>query len=54
MGLSEDEATEEIQVSSVNVTTISKGSVVDESLILPKIKKLKENMKKIVSTTFYP
>ena len=49
--LSEDEAAEEIQVSSVNVTTRSKGSVVDESLILPKINKMKENMNKIISTT---
>ena len=31
LGLSEDEPTEEIQVSSVNVTTRSKGPVVDES-----------------------
>ena len=51
LGLSEDEPTEEIQVSSVNVTTRSKGSIVDESLVLPKIKKIKENMKKILSTT---
>ena len=51
LGLSEDEPTEEIQVLSVNVTTRSKEPVVDESLILPKIKKLKENMKKILSTT---
>ena len=49
--LSEEEPTEEIQVSSVNVTTRSKGPVVDESLLLPKIKKFKENMKKILSTT---
>ena len=38
-------------MSSVNVTTISKGLVVDESLVLPKIKKMKENMKKIISST---
>ena len=50
LGLSEDEPTKEIQVSSVNVTTRSKGSVVDESLLLPKIKNLKENAKKIIST----
>ena len=31
--------------------TRSKGMVVDEILVLPKIKKLKENMKKILNTT---
>ena len=51
LGLSEDESTEDIQVSLVNVTTRGKGMVVDESLLLPKIKKLKENMKKILNTT---
>ena len=38
-------------MSSVNVTTISKGAVVEEILVLPKIKKMKENMKKTLSTT---
>ena len=51
LGLSEDEPIEEVQVSSVNVTTRSKGSVVDESLTLPKINKFKENMNKILTTT---
>ena len=51
LGLSEDEPTEEIQVSSVNVMTRSKGPVVDESFSLPKIKKFKENMKKVLSNT---
>ena len=51
LGLSEDEQTEENQVSSVNVMTRSKGPVVDGSLLLDKIKKFKENMKKILSTT---
>ena len=51
LGLSEDEPTEEIQVSSVNVTPGSKRPVVDESLVLPKINKIQENMKKILSTT---
>ena len=31
--------------------TISKGSVVDEILLLPKIEKFKENMKKVLSNT---
>ena len=40
LGLSEDEPTKEIQVSAVNVTTISKGPILDESLLLPKLKKM--------------
>ena len=51
LGLSGDEPTEASQVSSVNVTTRTKGLVVDEILLLHKIKKMKENMKKILSTT---
>ena len=51
LGLEEEETTEGAQVSSINVTTRSKGHVVDESLILLKIQKVKENMKKIPSTT---
>ena len=51
LGLSEYEPAEEVQVSSVNVMTRSKGPVVDESLLLPKINKFKENMKKILNTT---
>ena len=51
LGLGEDEPTEEIQISSVTVATRSKGKVVDESLLLPKIKKMEENMNKILSTT---
>ena len=35
LGLNEDEHSEEDQVSSVHVTTRSKGSVVDKSLVLP-------------------
>ena len=38
-------------MSSVNVTTRSKGPAMDESLVLSKIKKMKQNMKKILSTT---
>ena len=49
--LIEDEPTEEIQVSSVNVKTTSKWPIVDESIMLPKIHKMKENMKNILSTT---
>ena len=39
LGLNEDEQNEEDQVSSVNVTTRSKGPVVDQSLVLPKQRK---------------
>ena len=51
LGLSEEEQTNEIQVSSVNVTTRSKGLVMDQSLVFPKTKKIKQTMKKIISTT---
>ena len=46
LGFNKEEHIEEIQV-----TTRSKGPVVDENLVLPKMKKMKENMKKILSTT---
>ena len=51
LGLNEEDPTEEIQLSSVNVTTRSKAPVMDERLILPKIKKIQENIKNISSTT---
>ena len=51
LGFSEEAQTEEIQVSSVNVTTRSKGPIVDGSLVLPKTNKIKETMKKIIITT---
>ena len=51
LGLSEDESIEEIQVSSVNVMARSKIPVVDEILSPLKIKKFKENMKKVLSNT---
>ena len=50
LGLSEDEPTKKTQVSLVNVMTRSKGMIVDESLVLPKIRKIKETFKKILST----
>ena len=49
--LNEKEPTVEIQLSSVNVTSRSKGPVMDESSLLPKIKKMQETMNKIISTT---
>ena len=51
LGSSKEEKTEEMQVSSINVTTRSKGLVMDQILVLPKTKKIKETMKKIISTT---
>ena len=51
LGLSEDEPTKEIQVSSVSVTTRGKGPVGDQSLVLPKARKIIEAFKKIISTT---
>ena len=54
LGLDEDEPTEEIQLSSVNVTTRSKGPILDESLLLTKIRKIQESMKNISSNTQTP
>ena len=51
LGLDEEEPTKEIQISAVNVTTRSKGPVMDESLILPKIRKIQESMNKISTNT---
>ena len=51
LGLNEDEATEASQVSLVKVTTRSRTLIMDESMSLPKIKKFRENMKKILNTT---
>ena len=51
LGLSEEESIEEIQLSSVNITTISKGPVIDDRSILPKIKKIQESIKKINTNT---
>ena len=51
LGLNEEETTKEIKLSSINVTTRSKGPVMDERSVLPKIKNMQENMKNIISTT---
>ena len=40
LGLEEEEPTEEIQLSTVNVTIRSKGPIMDEILLLPKIRKI--------------
>ena len=49
--LDEEEPNEEIQLSSINVTTRSKGPVMDEILILPNIRKIQKSMNNISSTT---
>ena len=54
LGADEEESTEEVQISSINVTTRSKGPIVDRSIVLPKIHKVKESLKKILSTTQTP
>ena len=45
---------EEIQLSIVNVTTRSKGPIMDEILLLPKIRKIQESMRKHNSNTQTP
>ena len=54
LGLEEEDPTEEIQPSTVNVTTRSKGPIMDESLLLPKIRKIQDSMNKINSNTQTP
>ena len=51
LGLDEDEQSEEVQISLVNVTPRSKGLVGDQNLVLPKERKIKETFKKFISTT---
>ena len=51
LGLENEEYTEEIQLSVVNVATRSKGSLYEDNTLLPKIKKIQENMKKIRNNT---
>ena len=54
LGFDEEEPTEEIQLSAVNVTTERKQPVMDEILFLPKIRKIQESMKKISSNAQTP
>ena len=51
LGLDEEEPTKEIQLSAVNVTTRRKGPIIDEILLLHKIRKIQENMRNISSNT---
>ena len=54
LGLDQEESTEEIQLSAVKVTTKSKGPVMDESILLPKIKRIQESIRKNNSNTQIP
>jgi len=47
LGLEEEEPNEEIQLSDVNVTTRSKGLIIEDNTLLPKIKTIQENLKKV-------
>ena len=40
LGLEEEEPNEEIQMSDVNVTTKSKGPIIEDKTLLPKIKRI--------------
>ena len=53
-GLKEEEPTKEIQLLAINVTTRSKGPLAEENLLLPKIRKIQESMKKINNNTQTP
>ena len=53
LGLEEEEPTEEIQLSAVNITTRSQGPITDHNLF-PKIKKFQESMKNIANKTQSP
>ena len=54
LGLSKEEPNEKTHLSSVNVSTRSKGPVIDDRLIFPKIRNIQESMKKISSNTQTP
>ena len=46
LGLEEEEPNEEIHLSDVNVTTRRKGPIIEYNKLLPKIKRIQENLKK--------
>ena len=54
LGLDEGEPTEEVSLSAVNATTRRKGLEMDESILLPKIRRIQEKMKKVNSNTHNP
>ena len=45
--IEDEDITEEYDIPETNVTTRSQNSLKEDNMILPKIKKLQENMKKI-------
>ena len=49
--IEDGDLTEEEEIPERNVTTRSQSSLKEDNLILPKIKKLQENMKKIKNNT---
>ena len=54
LGLEEEESTEEIQLSKVNVTTRSQRPVTNESSLLPKIKEFQESMNRYIKNAQTP
>ena len=54
LGLENEEPTEEIQLLAINVTTRRNGPLIEDNTLLPKIKKIQENMKKIRNNTQTP
>ena len=51
LGLEEEESNKEMQLSDVNVTTRSKGPIIEDNTLLPKIKRIQENLKKAINNT---
>ena len=54
LGLENEEPTEEIQMPNVNVTMRRNGPLIEDNTLLPKIKKIQENMNKIRNNTQTP
>ena len=51
IGLEEEEPNEEIQLSDFNVTIRRKGPIIEDNTLLPKIKRIQENLKKVRNNT---
>ena len=49
--IEDEDLTEEEEIPKMNVTIRSQSSLKEDNMILPKIKKLQENMKKIKNNT---
>ena len=49
--IEDEDLTEEEEIPETNVTTRSQSSLKEDNMILPKIKKLQENMRKIKNNT---